>query len=318
MRNCPACQHELEQAAIVLGKCPHCGAILRKLSQRTFDNKRLPADSGDDASADEVDEFILDEFLKPEQADTDSGSHTIEISDVTPDDDEPAVDVDDITPLDEDKGLSDLAADVRARDEADEFILGESIDRELIDDADIDHTIEISDAGLDGDKTSPDIDDMTPLEDERQPFEPVGDAAIDYISDESLDLELSDTNHVGPTIEINDANVDDDDDPRVDDDDVTPLEEVASGDRKSPTIDYRADRTMEFPSAPGAAAPADPKPTGRSTHSLESDKTIDLSMSPAEADLVDSQWRGTFDLAPSKAKRFGRGKRSPASARRCR
>ena len=38
-----------------------------------------------------------------------------------------------------------------------------------------------------------DIDDMTPLEDERQPFEPVGDAAIDYISDESLDLDLSDT-----------------------------------------------------------------------------------------------------------------------------
>ena len=73
-------------------------------------------------------------FSKPEQTDTDPGSHTIEISDVTLDDDEPAVDVDDITPLDEDKGLADLAADVRARDEADEFILGDSIDLDSIDD----------------------------------------------------------------------------------------------------------------------------------------------------------------------------------------
>src|SRR4026207_1476474 len=92
MRNCPACQHELEQAAIVQGKCPHCGAILRKLSQRTFDNKRLPAANGNATSDDEVDEFDLDDFLKPEQTDTDQGGHTIEISEVTIEDDEPAVD----------------------------------------------------------------------------------------------------------------------------------------------------------------------------------------------------------------------------------
>ena len=29
---------------------------------------------------------------------------------------------------------------------------------------------------------------------------------------------------------------------------------------------------------------------------IESDKTVDLSMSPAEANMLDSQWRGTFDL----------------------
>src|SRR5690349_11496472 len=128
MRNCPACQHELEQAAIVQGKCPHCGAILRKLSQRTIDNKRLPAEKGNSPSSDEVDEFDLDSFLKPEQTDTDADPlRTIEISDVTLDD-EPAVDVDDVTPLDDDKSLADLAADVQARDEADEFILGDSID----------------------------------------------------------------------------------------------------------------------------------------------------------------------------------------------
>src|SRR5258708_2105854 len=176
MRNCPACQHELEQAAVVQGKCPHCGAILRKLSQRTFDNKRLPAANGNNLSADEVAEFDLDDFVKPEQTDTEAGRNTIESSKVTHEDDEPAVVADDVTPLDEDKEIADLAADIRARDEADEFILG--------------NTIEISDVVLDSDKMGLDIEDMTPLDDEPQPFEPVGDAAVDYISDESLDLNL--------------------------------------------------------------------------------------------------------------------------------
>jgi WD40 repeat protein/serine/threonine protein kinase len=295
MRNCPACQHELDQVAIVQGKCPHCGAILRKLSQRTFDNKKLPAANGGGPSADEPDDFNLDDLPELGQTDTDPGSHTIEISDVTLDDDEPAVDVDDITPLDDDKSLADLAADVRARDEADEFILGDSIDLELIDDnAHIGQTIEISDVVLDGDKLGLDIEDMTPLEDERQPFEAVGDAAIDYISDESLDLNLSDKNYAGATVEINSIDLDDED-PKVDDDDATPLDEVATDDRKSPTIDYRADMTMEFQAMPGATGADDPKATRRSTYSPESDKTIDLSMSPAEAQLMDSQWRGTVE-----------------------
>src|SRR3954451_3521318 len=170
MRNCPVCQRDLEQAAIVQGKCPHCGAILRKLSQRTFDNKRLPTAGVKKRSPEEADEFDLDELLKSEQTDTDPGSHTIEISDVTLDD-EPAVDAEDMTPLDDDKSLADLAADVRARDEADEFILGDSIDLDLVDDdTHIGQTIEISDVVLDSDKLGLDVDDMTPLEDERQPF----------------------------------------------------------------------------------------------------------------------------------------------------
>src|SRR6476620_9592469 len=89
MRNCPACQHELEQAAVVQGKCPHCGAILRKLSQRTFENKRLLAGNENSPSIDEVNEFDLDDFAKPEQTDTDPGSHTIEINDITFEGDEP-------------------------------------------------------------------------------------------------------------------------------------------------------------------------------------------------------------------------------------
>ena len=42
----------------------------------------------------------------------------------------------------------------------------------------------------------------------------------------------------------------DDDEPQVDDEDATPLDEVAAGDRKSPTIDYTSDMTMEFQSLP--------------------------------------------------------------------
>ena len=140
-----------------------------------------------------------------------------------------------------------------------------------------------------------DIDDMTPLEDERQPFEPSTTRRL-TISPTSRSISICRTPITsGPTIEINRADVDDDDEPKVDDDDITPLEEVAAGDRKSPTIDYRADMTMEFQALPGAAAPDDPKPTRRSTHTYESDKTIDLSMSPAEAQLMDSQWRGTLE-----------------------
>jgi hypothetical protein len=295
MRNCPACQHELDQLAIVQGKCPHCGAILRKLSQRTFDNKRLPTAGVNNPSSEEDDDFDLEDFLRPQQTDTDQGGHTVEISRATVEENEPAEDLEDATPLDEDRGLADLAADIRARDEADEFILGDSIDLDLVDDdTHIGQTIEISDVALDGDKLGLDIDDMTPLEDEQQPFEPAGEAAVDYISDESFDLDLVNTNYASQTVDISSINLDDDE-PQADDEDATPLEEVADDDRKSPTIDYRADMTMEFQAMPGAAPPSDPKATRRSTHTYESDKTIDLSMSPAEANLMDSQWRGTVE-----------------------
>ena len=145
-------------------------------------------------SSDDVGEFNLDELLEHELTDTDQGGQTIEISDVTLGDDEPSVDIEDITPLEDDMGLSDLAGDVQARDEADEFILGE----------------------LPGPRST-------------------------------------DSYEVGPTIEIDGRGGDqDDDEPKVDDDDITPLEEVAGEpDRKSPTIDYTSDMTMEF-QPPGA------------------------------------------------------------------
>ena len=54
---------------------------------------------------------------------------------------------------------------------------------------------------------------------------------------------------------------------------------------------------MEFPVAAARriVGRAAEEATRRSTHTLESDRTIDLAMSPAEARHIDSQWRGTFD-----------------------
>lgn len=293
MRTCNACQHELDQAAIVQGTCPHCGAILRKLSQRTFDNKRLPGQKDNAQTTDE--EFNLDKFLELGQTDTDHGGQTIEVSDVTLGDDEPAVDVEDMTPLEDEQHLRDLAADVQARDEADEFLLGDSLDLELVE---THPTIEISDVVLDADEPALDIEDMTPLDEERGHVELVDDLSgggpNDYFGDESFNLGTSDTSHVGATIEINGH--DHDDEPKVDEEDSTPLEEVAAEEKKSPTVDDRTDMTMVFSALPGAAKPDEPKPTKRSTHTFEADRTIDLSMSPAEAKLLDSQWRGTLDL----------------------
>ncbi|HEX5470570.1 MAG TPA: protein kinase, partial [Lacipirellulaceae bacterium] len=245
MRTCPSCQHDLDQAAVVQGKCPHCGAILRKLSQRTFENKRLQDIASVSSSSDEVNEFDLDKLVEHDLTDTDQGGQTIEISDVTLGDDEPPVEIDDITPLEDEKGFEYLARDIQARDEADEFILG-------------------------------DMPASRP----------------------------SDSYEVGPTIEIeasgNNRNADKS---HLDKDEITPVQDaISEPDRKSPTIDYTSDMTMEF-QAPGPAAPGEAVPQAgegdrksrRSTHTLESDKTVDLEMSPAEVRLIDSQWRGTFE-----------------------
>src|SRR5688572_24550416 len=48
MRKCHACQREVDQAAVTAGKCPHCGAVLLKLSQRTIEDKQSLRDQDDD------------------------------------------------------------------------------------------------------------------------------------------------------------------------------------------------------------------------------------------------------------------------------
>src|SRR5262249_35866948 len=64
---------------------------------------------------------------------------------------------------------------------------------------------------------------------------------------------------------------------------------------KNPTVTQRVDQTMEFDTLASIenerAAPRGP----RATHALESDKTIDLDMSPSDVRHLDSHWRDTID-----------------------
>src|SRR5215207_7690305 len=84
MRTCHACQRELSTTAMMKGKCPHCGAVLRKISQRTIDDTRLR----DEKEPKEI-ELIVDESdesidlqidrLTQQTTDTDQGGATIEL-----------------------------------------------------------------------------------------------------------------------------------------------------------------------------------------------------------------------------------------------
>jgi hypothetical protein len=75
MRTCHACNREFDTASLVTGKCPHCGAVLRKIAQRTIDDARV---LGDAAKSQDIELIIegSDDDLK----DTDQGSATIELN----------------------------------------------------------------------------------------------------------------------------------------------------------------------------------------------------------------------------------------------
>ena len=75
MRTCHACNRELDTASLVTGKCPHCGAVLRKIAQRTIDDARV---LGDTAKAQDI-ELIIDES-DDDLKDTDQGGATIELN----------------------------------------------------------------------------------------------------------------------------------------------------------------------------------------------------------------------------------------------
>src|SRR4051794_1745218 len=103
MRTCHACQDELDPAAISDGKCPSCGALLRKLSQRTIDTTKLRDASGKSPETVLVDDFLSNQESdqhKKELTDTDQSGATIESNDLEMvfDDNVPALD-DDATPL---------------------------------------------------------------------------------------------------------------------------------------------------------------------------------------------------------------------------
>ncbi|MEX2307121.1 MAG: protein kinase [Pirellulales bacterium] len=171
MRKCHACQGDIDQAAAAAGKCPHCGAVLRKLAQRTIEDKlslRGPENGGKK--------------------------------------DEPASD--------------DLGAE------------------------------------------------------------------------ESIELELP--GPAGPTIQMSQSDTADENG-NAQDPTSSPAK-ASDPERKSPTVPDRSDLTVMFDQVVSESGD-DPqkKATRRSTHTLESDRTIDLEVSPADARHLDSQWRGTFD-----------------------
>src|SRR3990172_9883204 len=64
---------------------------------------------------------------------------------------------------------------------------------------------------------------------------------------------------------------------------------------KSPTVHGQSDLTIDFDALPQAESGG--QPTRRSTHTFESDATIDLpALSPEDAQRLSSQWSGTFEL----------------------
>jgi len=71
MRTCHACKRDLDTTSLVTGKCPHCGAVLRKLAQRTIDDARVQDDPG---KTKEIDDETANELK-----DTDQGGATIEL-----------------------------------------------------------------------------------------------------------------------------------------------------------------------------------------------------------------------------------------------
>jgi WD40 repeat protein/serine/threonine protein kinase len=69
--------------------------------------------------------------------------------------------------------------------------------------------------------------------------------------------------------------------------------------RHSPTVGDQSDMTMEFqpPGEESLQIEEAEESSRRSTHTVQKDATIDLDMTSSEAQTLDSQWRGTFDLA---------------------
>ncbi len=176
MRQCHACHGELNQAALAAGKCPHCGAILLKLSQRTIEDKRVPRE--------------------PQS------------------------------------GTRDTDANVAS----DELAFAETLEPDVFEIGPAEPTFEVGQSDTAGE---------------------TGDAG----GEDSL----PDTRRV-PSVQ-------------------------------PPTVADHSDMTEEFAPGPDEPTEEGQKKAKRSTHTFESDLTVDLDMSSDEARHVDLQWRGTFDRA---------------------
>jgi len=173
MRTCHTCNLEIEPADLTAGTCPHCGAVVRKVAQRTIDDKGLLA--GDPLAT------------------TESSGPTFDLDSARPGAEQPIAEKKQPTVTDK----SDLTVDF-------DWALSEGMAEEAFDAAD--------DPSNTRDETSKPQDDPSKTSDHFHP-----------------------------------------------------------------------------PEAPPKKA------TRRSTHTLEKDATVDLSMAPPDEAKLDSQWRGTFD-----------------------
>lgn len=139
------------------------------------------------------------------------------------------------------------------------------------------------------------IDDSHLSQDDNRQTIGVDDLTFDPNAKESIELELTEDDDPGnKTIDLGSQRTM----PSLDDIDAGQTIEIPSAERKSPTIADQSDRTMEFDTFGSIQHAGEEPPTKRvrrSTHSLESDKTIDLDMPPAEVRKLDSQWRDTVE-----------------------
>ena len=122
---------------------------------------------------------------------------------------------------------------------------------------------------------------------------------LDHMAtDPSIELPPLSDDRPAPTLEIGDSDTAGDmtaaqpSEPRVE----KQAEQKSGPGRKSPTLGDQSDLTIEFP-PPGAPPTALPPrtPGGRTTHTIEGDRTIDLDVSSVDAKKIESHGRGTFD-----------------------
>lgn len=118
------------------------------------------------------------------------------------------------------------------------------------------------------------------------------------LADESLDLEIVDSRILDTsnreTYEATSA---------TSNSGASSTDASSARERKSPTVTERGDMTVELPSSADSTSAArgdqngtsSAKPTRRSTRSPMSDKTIDLAISPSDAEHISMQWDGVVD-----------------------
>jgi WD40 repeat protein/serine/threonine protein kinase len=297
MRTCHACKTELDQSAITKGTCPKCGAIVLKLSQRTIEDKRLLRDPKtveglDDASL----AILLSESIDIERAPSSAGGMTVNPIEVESETQGRASgSTNEPPPSDAETPVSDSrsAGTVDSADFPAEFAANVS--------GAVGTTIEPDDLAdqMSGSGSGfvintidpPPLDELKPKSDRREM------GTVDSIrlvegadagSVFNMNEESSPPAETGATTD----NI-----PSLP---AAPLQLHRINtldDPKPATVPDRSDMTMDIPTSFDTVSPDELKQRlRRSTHTLESDRTVDLDFSADEARHLDSQWRGTFDL----------------------